>query len=291
MGTPNERFCNKLIDLHQLHAKISHIRSKIVNEELGRKALAPQRLDNLRALIRDNGLNRVGDLCRRLKVSAATVRRDLDLLERSGAIRRVHGGAVSMENRLDESLFEDKTSLAVREKRCIAEAALKFIKPGDTIYLDGGSTVLELARLLCERSNLTVVTNSLHAAHELAGRGPRLIVIGGELRRLSQTLVGPLTRLVLQELHLDKAFIGTMGFALKEGLTTTDPSEAFTKEAAMSQARQVILLADSSKAGKVSFASAGRWASVHVLITDKPLSFASALVHKGIKIVRACTKK
>ena len=69
----------------------------------------------------------------------------------------------------------------------------------------------------CDRTNLTVVTNSLRAAHELAGRGPRLIFIGGELRRLSQTLVGPLTRLVLQELHLDKAFMGTIGFALKEG--------------------------------------------------------------------------
>ena len=258
---------------------------------MDRKALAPQRWDSLRALIRDNGVNRVEDLGRRLRVSAATVRRDLDLLERRGAIRRVHGGAVSVENRLDESLFEDKTALAVREKRRIAEAALKFIEPGDTLYLDGGSTVLELARLLGERSNLTVVTNSLHAAHELAGRGPRLIVIGGELRRLSQTLVGPLTRLVLRELHLDKAFMGTMGFALKEGLTTTDPSEAFTKEAVMGQARQVIVLADGSKAGKVSFASAGRWANVHVLITDKPFDFASALVNKGVKVIRATNQK
>jgi len=280
-----------LIDLKQFHPIFDHIRSKLVNPDFDQKALAPQRWDNLRALIRDNGVNRVEDLCRRLRVSAATVRRDLDLLERSGAIRRVHGGAVSAESRLDESLFADKTALAVREKRCIAGAALKFIEPGDTIYLDGGSTVLELARLLGERSNLTVVTNSLHAAHELAGRGPRLIVIGGELRRLSQTLVGPLTRLLLQELHLDKAFMGTIGFALKEGLTTTDPSEAFTKQAVMAQARQVIVLADSSKAGKVSFASAGRWASVHVLITDKPPAFAGALVHKGVKIIRACNKK
>jgi DeoR/GlpR family transcriptional regulator of sugar metabolism len=254
---------------------------------LDQKALAPQRWESLRALIRDKGVNRVEDLCRRLRVSAATVRRDLDQLERSGAIRRVHGGAVSVESRLEESVFEDKTALAVREKRRIAEAALKFIEAGETIYLDGGSTVLELARLLCDRTNLTVVTNSLHAAHELAGRGPRLIVIGGELRRLSQTLVGPLTRLVLQELHLDKAFMGTIGFALKEGLTTTDPSEAFTKEAVMRQSRQVIVLADSSKAGKVSFASAGRWSSVHVLITDKPLDFASDLINKGVKIVRA----
>jgi len=284
-------FCNILIDLNQFQPKFHHIRSKLVNPNLDPKALAPQRWDNLRALIRDRGVNRVEDLRRRLKVSPATVRRDLDLLERSGAIRRVHGGAVSVENRLDESLFEDKTSLAVREKRCIAEAALKFIQPGDTIYLDGGSTVLELARLLGERANLTVVTNSLHAAHELAGRGPRLIVIGGELRRLSQTLVGPLTRLVLQELHLDKAFMGTMGFALKEGLTTTDPSEAFTKQAVMAQARQVIVLADSSKAGKVSFASAGRWADVHVLITDQSPSFAGALLRQGIKIIRASHKK
>lgn len=251
------------------------------------KALAPQRWDNLRALIRDSGVSRVEDLCRQLKVSAATVRRDLDQLERNGSVRRIHGGAVSVESRLEESVFEDKTAQAVREKRRIAEAALQFVGAGETIYLDGGSTVLELARLLRERTNLTVVTNSLHAAHELAGRGPRLIVIGGELRRLSQTLVGPLTRLVLQELHLDKAFMGTIGFAAKEGLTTTDPSEAFTKEAVMGQSRQVIVLADSSKAGKVSFASAGRWENVHVLITDKKPDFAKELIDRGIKFIKA----
>jgi DeoR/GlpR family transcriptional regulator of sugar metabolism len=253
------------------------------------KALAPQRWDNLRKLIRETGVIRVEDLSRQLGVSLATVRRDLDQLEDSGAIRRVHGGAVSTESRLDEPLFEDKTSLAAREKRGIAEAALKFIEPGDTIYLDGGSTVLELARLLRERSNLTVVTNSLHAAHELSGRGPRLIIIGGELRRLSQTLVGPLTRLILQELHLDKAFMGTIGFGLKEGLTTTEPSEAYTKEVVMGQARQVIVLADSSKAGKVSFARAGGWDKVHVLVTDQELdkNFAKELIKKQIKLVRA----
>lgn len=251
------------------------------------KALAPRRWENLRALLRESGVSRVEDLCRQLKVSAATVRRDLDQLERNGAIRRVHGGAVSVESRLEEPVFENKTALAVREKRRIAEAALPFVGAGETIYLDGGSTVLELARLLRDRSNLTVVTNSLHAAHELAGRGPRLIVVGGELRRLSQTLVGPLTRLLLQELHLDKAFMGTIGFSAQEGLTTTDPSEAFTKLAVMGQSRQVIVLADSSKAGKVSFASAGRWENVQVLITDKKPDFTKDLVGKGIKIIRA----
>jgi len=253
------------------------------------KTLAPQRWDALRALIRERGVIRVEDLCRELRVSAATVRRDLDELERRGAIRRVHGGAVSVESRLDEPLFADKRSLAAREKRRIAEAAAGMVGSGDTIYLDGGSTVLELARLLRDRTNLTVVTNSLQAALELSGRGPRLILIGGELRRLSQTLVGPLTRLLLGELHLDKAFMGTIGFALEEGLTTTDPSEAFTKQLVMRQARQVILLADSSKAGKVSFARAGSWNEVHVVITDRQVdgAFARALVKKGPKLLRA----
>jgi len=252
------------------------------------KELAPRRHDNLRELIRGKGVLRIEEICRQLRVSPATVRRDLDELERNGAIRRVHGGAVSVESRLDEPLFDDKASIAAREKHRIAEAALPFVEPDDTIFLDGGSTVLEFARLLRERTNVTVVTNSLRAAHELAGRGPRLIFIGGELRRLSQTMVGPLTRLVLQELHLDKAFMGTIGLTVEDGLTTTDPSEAFTKELVMSRARQVILLADSGKAGKVSFARAGRLENVHVFITDKQLDkiFAKELIKTGIKVVK-----
>ena len=252
------------------------------------KELAPRRLDNLRELIRGKGVIRVEEICSQLRVSPATVRRDLDQLEESGSIRRVHGGAVSVDSRLEEPLFDDKASIAAREKNRIAQAALQFIAPGDTIYLDGGSTVLEFARLLHDRTNLTVVTNSLRAAHELAGRGPRLILIGGELRRLSQTMVGPLTRCVLRELHVDKAFMGTIGLSLKEGMTTTDPGEAYTKELVMSQARLVILLADSGKAGKVAFARAGRLENIHVFVTDKALdkNFAKELIKKGIKLVK-----
>ena len=253
------------------------------------KELAPRRLDNLRELIRGKGVIRIEEICSQLRVSPATVRRDLDQLEESGAIRRVHGGAVSVESRLEEPLFDDKASIAAREKNRIAEAALQFIAPGDTIYLDGGSTVLEFAQLLHDRTNLTVLTNSLRAAHELAGRGPRLILVGGELRRLSQTMVGPLTRCVLRELHVDKAFMGTIGLSLKEGMTTTDPGEAYTKEMVMSQARQVILLADSGKAGKVAFARAGGLENIHVLVTDKQLDkhFAKELIKKGIKVIKA----
>ena len=249
------------------------------------KALAAERLDRIRDLVRARRVVRLQELCREVGVSTATARRDLEELEKRGELRRVHGGAVSVESRLEEPLFDDKTALAAREKQRIAAAALARIKPGETIYLDGGSTVLALAQLLRDRTNVMVVTNSLRAAVELSGAGPRLILVGGELRRLSQTMVGPLTRAVLEELHVDRAFMGTMGFAA-EGLTTTDAGEAFTKELVMCRAREVVLLADSSKAGKILFARAGRLEQVHLVITDKHLApeWTKELAEHGIKI-------
>lgn len=251
--------------------------------------LAPRRLDRLRDIVRQVRVIRVHDLCARLRVSPATVRRDLEELEGRGELRRVHGGAVCDEGLLEEPRFEDKATLAAAEKRRIALAALRYIEDDDTVYLDGGSTILELARLLRERSRLTVVTNSLRAAVELGGRGPRLILIGGELRRLSQTLVGPLTRLILEELHVDKAFMGTLGLTLDDGPTTTDPGEAYTKEAVVAHAREVYLLADSRKIGKASFVRCGGWERIRALITDRGADrdFARRLARRGVQVVRA----
>ena len=157
----------------------------------------------MRTLIRRAGIVRVEDLRKDLKVSVATVRRDLEAMEDEGRVRRVHGGAISMESRLEEAGFDTKTGLASKEKRLIAAEAVKLISSGDSIFLDGGSTVMELARLLAARSDLTVVTNSLRAATELADSRLRIILTGGELRLLSQTMVGPLTRAVLDKVRVD----------------------------------------------------------------------------------------
>ncbi len=234
--------------------------------------LAAERLEKLRKTAREKHVVRVDDLCKEFGVSAATVRRDLEELETRGELRRVHGGAVSVESRLEEPLFDDKTSIAAKEKHAIAAAAAKLIKPGDSIYLDGGSTVLELARLLRDFSTITIVTHSLRAAIELSSSGPRLILVGGELRRRSQTMVGSLTKHMLDHLHVDKAFMGTIGLSVEHGMTTTEPAEAYTKELVMRNAQQVLLLADSTKVGKVSFACAGSLDQVHHLISDRHLN-------------------
>lgn len=248
--------------------------------------LAPQRREHIRLLVRESGTARVEDLRRELKVSVATIRRDLEVLEEEGKVRRVHGGAVSTETRLEEAVFDDKTNQFIRQKRDIAAEAYKLIGEEESLYLDGGSTTLCLARLLKDRKDLTVVTNSLRAAGELADSGPRVILTGGELRRISQTMVGPLTSAVLSQVRVDKAFMGTMGFCLKNGLTTTDPNEAYVKALVTEQASQVVLLADSSKADKVSFARVSDWQNVDILLSDRKLSpsYIKSLPKHGIKV-------
>jgi DeoR/GlpR family transcriptional regulator of sugar metabolism len=264
---------------------LSQKQSFLINPE--NRELAAGREEKLKARVKAERFVRVDALVRELGVSAATIRRDLEQLEQRGALRRVHGGAVAVESNLDEPLFDDKTQIAATEKLDIARAAVALIKPGSSIFLDGGSTILAMAPLLREMTDLTVVTNSLRVAHELAGGGPTLIIVGGDLRRRSQTMVGPLTEPILSSLHMDIAFVGTIGLDLETGLTTTDAREAFTKKLILRQAQQIVLLADSSKAGKTSFVRFGSPEDVHVFITDSraPKELLQALRRKGVRLI------
>jgi DeoR family transcriptional regulator, fructose operon transcriptional repressor len=251
--------------------------------------LAPERRKRLLAIVEARRSARLEELSTALGVSQATVRRDLDELDAEGRLRRVHGGAVTVDERPTELHFDVKAVEAAAEKERIAARAVELLSPADTVYLDSGSTVLAAARLLRGWNRLTVVTNSLPAATELAGQGPRLIVVGGELRATSQALVGPLTRLLLDGLHVDRALIGTFAFSLEDGLTTTDPAEAFTKELILGRAREVILLADSRKAGTRSFIHAGRLEAVDVLVTDAGIDERTVrgLERRGVKVITA----
>lgn len=251
--------------------------------------LGERRRQRLVALVEARGSARLEELSSALGVSQATVRRDLDAVSTAGRLRRVHGGVVAIEQRLDEPQFDVKAGAAAVEKERIAAAAVKLLGPTDTVYLDSGSTVLALARLLHGWDRLTVVTNSLPVATELVGRGPRMIILGGELRATSRAMVGPLTRHLLDELHVDRAVMGTFALSLEDGLTTTDPSEAYTKELVLTRAREVILLADSSKLGGRSFVASGRLGDVDVLVTDTGIDQPTtrALARLGLRVITA----
>jgi len=250
--------------------------------------LAPQRRQRILDIVSGRRAARLEDLSLALGVSTATVRRDLDELAAQGLLRRVHGGAVATE-RSSEPHFEVKVAEAAEEKERIAARAVSLLAPDETIYLDSGSTTLAVARLLRGWDRLTVVTNSLPIANELGGQGPRLILIGGEYRPTSQAFVGPLSRHLLEHVHVSKALVGTYALSLEDGLSTTDASEAFTKALALDRATEVIVLADSRKLGTTSFAHAGRLDQVDVLVTDAQINdhVARDLQQRGITVIKA----
>ncbi len=233
------------------------------------------------------GVKTISELGNELHVSEATVRRDLETLEKQGVIRRVYGGAELLRKRHTEPLYEEKASLHAPEKAKIAEKAVKFLQEGDTIFLDGGSTVLEMARRLPPMRDLTVVTNSLMAAADLMEKNFHLILVGGEFRSLSRTLVGPLTSKILENLTISKAFLGTIGLEAERGISTTDPNEAYTKELVMKRSDKVFLLADSSKFGVSSFVFSGNAADIDAVITDEALPPAARkqLEQQNIEVI------
>ena len=233
------------------------------------RLLTAEREQRILSLLRQADVMSVGELSSALGVSQATLRRDLNSMHERGMLSRFHGGATLNANVAQEQVFSDKEQLLGEEKGRIAEAALQLIADHDKIYLDGGSTVLHLAKLLTAKKDLTIVTNSLMAAFVLMESGHRLILTGGEFRALSRTMVGPLSAQILNGLTVDKAFMGTLGLTLADGLSTSDTGEAFTKRCAMQRARQVILLADHTKLGVNSFVNTGKLDDVDVLITDE----------------------
>jgi|SRR5262245_34293818 len=211
----------------------------------------------------------VGDLAGSLGVSAATVRRDLALLEEQRLLARTHGGAVA-NGVLFELPLRYRSARNQEEKARIARAAAERVPDGAAVGMTGGTTTTEAARALSDRRGLTVVTNSLSIASELAVRpNLKLVVTGGVARPESYELVGPLAETSLAALNLDVVLIGVDGISVTAGLTTHHEVEAHTNRALMSRARRVIVVADGSKVGQIAFARICDLTEVHELITDR----------------------
>jgi DeoR family transcriptional regulator of aga operon len=216
----------------------------------------------------DGGSVNVADLCRRLGVSAATIRRDLGLLEEHRLLRRTHGGAVT-QGLLYELPLRYKSARHQEEKRRIARAAAELIPEGAAIGLTGGTTTTEVARALVGRQQLTIVTNALNIASELAVRpNLRLVVTGGMARSASYELVGPLAEASLRDINLDLAIMGVDGISAEAGLTTHHEVEAHTNLALIDRARRVVVVTDGSKVGHAAFARICEIGRVDDLITD-----------------------
>ena len=220
-------------------------------------------------LVNKNHKTTVANLCSEFSVSPATVRNDLRELEESGLLKRTHGGAISNLKANYEPNSYQKEIKNIEEKKAIARVAVECIKEGDTIALDTGTTTFELAKLLVNYKDLTIVTNDLQIAAFLErDSNAKVIIAGGEVRRNFHCTTGNKAIDTIRDLNVDKTFIAANGFSIKKGLTTPNIDMAKVKTLMIELADEIILLADHTKLDRSSFVWFADFCKVDVLITD-----------------------
>jgi DeoR/GlpR family transcriptional regulator of sugar metabolism len=258
--------------------------------DLPRKpALPAQRQSELVKLLEIKGQMSVSDISEYFNVSEDTVRRDLDALAEKGALTRTHGGAVTITALVHrDSPFLQRLNTRAAEKQRIAKAAAALISDGETLLINGGSTTRLFAAEL-NQQHLTVVTNNLSVPGVLSTQLIRdVYMMGGQFRPEAQVTIGPVLASGIQ-ISVDTAVIGVGGVTPREGLTTTVLEEASMIAAMMGAARRTIVLADSSKLGKHSFAQIAGLNAMQILVTDAEPSeeLAAALKEAGVKLIVA----
>jgi DeoR family transcriptional regulator of aga operon/DeoR family fructose operon transcriptional repressor len=232
----------------------------------------------------------VATLSEQFGLSKATIRTDLDALVRQGLIVRTHGGAISSNHSNIEMSFDVRRRLHAPEKRRIGAAAAAMIEDGEAIALDASTTALAVATQIRGRRELTVITNGIFTALALMQTsGVTVLMPGGFLRQDSVSLIGVEGRDVLDKYNFQKGFFGAKGFTLQEGLTDVNRDEVAIKRDMVGHAKKVIAVVDSSKWGRVGFASFASVEQLDCVITNRgaPEDMVAALQDRGVKVVMA----
>src|SRR5581483_4887555 len=249
--------------------------------------LSEERRRAILEILNQEGRVLVKDLAGRFQTSQVTIRKDLETLHTQGLVHRTHGGALTAQAGalLDPSLRE-KEKLHRKDKQRIGEAAAALVKEGESVVLDSGSTTTAIARALKGFRRLTVITNAVNIAAELAGTSIEVILTGGTLRENSFSLVGPLAEETLRRLSADILFLGVDGFDVHFGLTTPNLLEAKVNRVMVEIARRTVVVCDSSKFGRRSLSLICPPRAVHQTITDSHISKNDlhALEEAGIQI-------
>jgi len=252
--------------------------------------LGEERRRKILEYLERDGRVTVDKLVKSLAVSAVTIRGDLDALSRVGSLVRSHGGAVKPLSPAQDYPVEVKATIHRAEKERIGRAAARLVEPGQTIILDSGSTAAEVASAIkaLRPAPLTVITNALNIAGILADApNISLIMIGGILRQVSGSFVGPQAEQMLRELHADHFFLGVDGLDPEIGPSTPDILEAQLNGLMMQVSKEVTVIADASKFGRRSLSVIGDISRVHRVITDRRVreEMAAALKQRGVEVI------
>ncbi|MCC6146970.1 MAG: DeoR/GlpR transcriptional regulator [Anaerolineaceae bacterium] len=237
--------------------------------------------------IEENGSVNVVDLATALNVSEMTIRRDLSTLEKEGLIRRIHGGAVSARGRNYEPPLLLRSNTNIEVKQLLGKYAAAMVAEGDSLSLDVGSTTYELAINLIKRQNLTVLTPSLHISGLLLQQpNIRLILTGGILRSTEGSLIGEFARHTIENIFVDRLFLAVGAMDSQAGFTEYNDDDTLIKQAMIKNAKEVIVVADSSKFQKIAFSLIGPLELAHYLITDQvpPDALLSSFKRVGVAV-------
>lgn len=256
-------------------------------------ALQIERQLVIQNLIQERHTIRVDELADKLRVSPNTIRRDLTLLEKQGVLKRTQGGAVRNEiapNAPVRQSFDLRTGKNRAAKERIGRCAAQYVQSGSTIILDAGTTTQQLAEHLIRFDRLTVATNSLEVANCLTPyQNLTVILSGGILLGSSRSLIGLPAEQFFAQIHADQLFLATCGISLERGLTNGNLHETPIKQKMIAVAKEVILLADAEKFGKVALSPFAPLNCLHTIITDEsaPSEMIEQLTRQGIKVVIA----
>jgi len=248
---------------------------------VGRRVAILEKLDK-------NGQVDVLELSNELKVSDVTIRNDLIRLEQKNMLIRARGGAIKVDRVGLDFTLSDKNKQHLGEKKLIGKAAADLIEDGDTIILDSGTTTMEVARNLQKVTGLTVITNALNIANQLADhQNTNVIIPGGFLRKNSLSLVGGAAEENFKNYFCDKLFLAVDGFNTTHGLSTPNVEEAHLNRVMIEISKQVIVVADSSKFHKRSFAFIAPITDVDIVVTDGeiPAEDRKKLENAGVKLI------
>lgn len=240
-------------------------------------------------LLNAEGHATVNMLCDRFKVSPATIRKDLNDLESMKQLKRTHGGAISMQA-LPELTSREKMGLHAAQKKAIAKKAMEFICPGQTIAIDTGTTTVELAQLMTEMRDVTIITNDIKVAYSLEENSKlNIVFLGGTVRRGFHCTVGQAAIDQMSRLHVDTLFLATNAMDADWGLSTPSIEMADIKHIMIKNAHRRILLADSSKMNSKSLAKFALLQEIDILITDSGIDDDSvrALKEADIRVICA----
>jgi DeoR/GlpR family transcriptional regulator of sugar metabolism len=252
---------------------------------------ARERQDEIARLVTERGRARVSDLALRFSVSAVTIRKDLLVLEDEHRVVRTHGGAIAPRGSGPEPAFDVRERLQRDEKTRIGAAAATRINDGESIVLDASTSALSVARHLKGNlvwHGLTVVTNSIRIASELAGhQGVTVLLLGGRVRWEALSVVGPLGDAVFRRVNVQKAFLGAAGFTIDEGLSDAMEEEAQIKRSMVAAARDVYAVVDHTKWGRIASATFCRTDRLTGVFTDDeaPPAMVAALRDAGTEVI------